>query len=257
MNRWAQLQYNGNWNPWPANPSLQWTQLESTNRRFASLQRSLPKGTHGKICPKGCIPEILKTGEILHYIPNVASKVPRYEALDSHYVLILEDAYKMAAYRDQREWCACLVISSHPPPELQHRPLRPRSEPCPNPEYSAHLSTALFDRLHALDCQDTPYCTHITTKAYDRKLWRAWDWSADSRISIEEPMMVQRRCLHLLRPLTPGFGVCLTADALETVYRMIAAQLAPNKTNVLAINGLTNSAVCKNATFTWPALVTS
>ncbi len=258
LKTWTQVNHNGNYAPRTANPTLQWTDQKVTNKTFPTLQRSVSKGNHGTLCPKGCMPEMMMTGEILHYIPNAATKVPGYEAMDSHYVLMLDDSFKTATYRDNRDWCACLVISSHPPPELQHRPLRPRTEPCYNPEVSMHFSTTLFDRFHACNCADIPYCTHVSMKSkYDRKLWRAWDWCADTQISLEAPKMVHKRCLHVLRPMTPSLGVSMTLDSLYTVYRMIAAQMAPQMATAFVSNDITNNALTRNANCSWSGLLAS
>lgn len=255
-NPWTQVNNNGNNALRTANPTRLWTDQKAINKNLPTLQRSISKGTHGAICPSGCMPEMLMLGEILHYIPNAASKIPGYEALDSHYVLVLDDSYKMDSYRTNRDWCACLVISSHPPPELQHHPLRPRTEPCYNPESSTHFSTTLVDRFHALNCPDTPYCTHVTMNSkYDRKLWRAWDWSADTQISLEAPKMVHRSCLHVLRPMTPSLGVQMSTDSLETVYRTITAQTTSQGTDAFAIHDVTSNALARNANFTWPDLL--
>ncbi len=256
VNPWTQVNHNGDFALRTANPTRLWTDQKASNKNLSTLQRSISKGTHGAVCPSGCMPEMLMPGEILHYIPNAASKIPGYEALDSHYVLVLDDLYKNDSYRYNSDWCACLVISSHPPPELHHHPLRPRTEPCHNPESATHLSTTLCDRFHALNCPHMPYCTHVTMNSkYDRKFWRAWHWFADTQISLEAPKMVHRSSLHVLRPMTPSLAVQMSADSLETVYRTITAHMALQGTSAFMINDATDNALARNANFTWPDLL--
>lgn len=256
INTWAQAQNNGFNRPRTANPNVQVTDQRSPKRIFSPLRRTVSKGTHGASCPQGCMPIVRRTGEILHYIPNAGNKVPGYEQMDSHYVLILDGTYKSPQYRDHRDWFACLVISTHPPPDLEHRLLRPKTEPCQGREYSPHLSTHLFDRMHCLCCKDTPYCTHVTKGNYDRKLWRPWDWFGETRISIEAPKMVHRKCLHVLRPLTPTLGVSMTDKSMTLVRRQIAAQLATK--GIKTSNGVTKDyAMGGNANYTWSELMSN
>ena len=240
--------HSGSSNPRTANPTFEWTEEDSINGSLSSAQKSYTKGAHGASCQRGCMPKMLVPGEILHYIPSATSKIPGYEALDSHYVLILNDSYKKPTYRDSKDWRACLVISSHPLQELQRRPLRQRTEPYHTLGSLTHLSTAIFDRFHAPKCNDIPYCTHVqdTTK-YDRKLWRSWEWSPDTQISIEAPKMVQTRCLHVLRPLSPSLGVRLCTDALETVWGLIPAQPSSNSMSAFTANTTGREAITSNA----------
>ena len=198
------------------------------------------------------MPGELMLGEILHYIPNESSKIPGYEELDSHYVIILDDTYKNAKYHNHSEWFACLVISTHPPLELQRRPLRPRTEPCIDLGCAAYLSTRVFDRTHAHDCSDKPYCKHVMMRPqYDGRHWRHWDWFQGTQISIEAPKMVQKGCLHLMRPLSPNLGVSMTDESLTAVYRLIEAHTSREKANELEGVALTSDSSAGKSLVTW------
>ena len=253
---WRQGQDNGSNAQRATNPTIRWAGSKPITKCFPPIQRSYSRGAHGAVCPKGCIPHGLMPGEILHYIPNESSKIPGYEELDSHYVLILDDGYKTTEYRNRREWFACLVISTHPPLELQRRPLRPRTEPCIDPDCSTHLGTQVFDRTHAQQCLDRPYCRHVMVRSqYDGKQWRQWDWFQDTQISIEAPKMVHKGCLHLMRPLSPNLGVSMTDESLTAVHRLIEAHSARKEADELESVSLTRDTLAGTAFASWAEMV--
>ena len=256
LSNWRQIQDNGNNAQGAAHTAITRVGSKPLTKIFEPVQRSYSRGAHGAACARGCMPNELMPGEILHYIPNESSKIPGYEELDSHYVLILEDSYKDVGYRSNSKWFACLVISTHPPPELQRRPLRRRTEPCVDQDNSARLGTQVFDRNHAQQCLDRPYCKHLLLRSqYDPKQWRHWDWFQDTQISIEAPKMVHKGCLHIMRPLSPNLGVSMTDEALTTVHRLIEAHLSREEADKLESISLTSDVSAGNPFPSWAEMV--
>ena len=70
--------------------------------------------THTATCHGGCIPSDWHHGEIVEYFSNPNHPFVSNNRLKTHTVLLLDDKYKIPAYKDNQDFCAGLPVTKSP-----------------------------------------------------------------------------------------------------------------------------------------------
>ena len=133
---------------------------------------------HTASCSTGCIPKDWRQGEIVEYFKDENHPCVSDPNLWSHTVTRVSDEYKMAEYKDNEAYCACLTITKHPPGK-----------------YGSHCTISTTGYASANQLPSSSIVLYQTNGTDDCIEWSARDWPGDRSVPLHvEP--IRRATLH-------------------------------------------------------------